>query len=293
MKKIFITIIIAASSYLFCLSPSAAEPSKRSAKEILETYFTLPHFDRQGDERLERVRILDQLKRIPEQAVHEISLVMESIDSPVQRAELAEVLGEMPLLQSAEILISMLDDPDTEFRRNIIQSLRKLSAGVDRCGNTDVAKRPKHPPEIEGLLPHLAKATEDKNSDNRKLALFALVDTRDVKAVEELKKGLTDTDRHIRFTAACLLTEYQVSLGLPELKKRLSELVKRDIKQYDFRDFSDAEHLIASFERITGRNFGKIPILPHFSSSTEGEKRSRRQYAELITKWDDWWARQK
>jgi HEAT repeat protein len=285
VRKIILLLIC---GFFICLTPATAEQHESPAQKIIEEYLELPHFKLYDENRLQRLQILDKLKAMPEEAVYEISLTLPKIENSVQRVELIEVLGQIPTPESGKILIFLLDDPEVEIRRQAIQSLRLLSSRINRAGVVDVSKGPDFLPKVEGLVPYLIETANDEDVSNRILALFALADTRDSKALAELNNRLSDPNERVRFTAVCLLTEFNNASGLPELKKKLLKL-RETSPDEEITYYADAEHLIVSFQRITGESLGKIPPIPNLLSSIKGQEESKKNYDKLLKAWDEWW----
>ena len=90
----------------------------------------------------------------------------------------------------------------------------------------------------------------------------------------------------VRFTAACLLTEFKDASGLDEMKKALARFRGKPESAGPF----DVEKLLASFERITGKSFGEIPANPSLSSDSGVVAASEKRYRELLDTWAAWWA---
>lgn len=216
-------------------SPAIVDESAMSAQQIIDEYLALPCpvDDRIGEARIKRLKTLRQLATKSDEAVSVIAETLVGLDLPVHRRELIEILGRITTQSSAELLISFIHDPDPGVRRNVIQSLRLLASRIKRSGAVDVPPNPQHPSQVEGLVPHLIEAAEDENIPNRTLALFALADTRAYEAKDELHRRLVDYDPSVRFTAACLLTEFGDSTGLPILREALDRLVRQGIRAPD------------------------------------------------------------
>jgi hypothetical protein len=263
-----------------------------SAQQIVDRYLRidLPDSGRYGETRSERVETLLELTEMPDAATAVIARTLLSTDCRLHRLELVEILGRLPTRGSADILIPLLGDPDAQMRCQAIHSLRHLASRIQRSGVIRVPEGPDFPPKVGGLVPHLIAATADSVERNRRLALYALADTRDPAARAELKKHLEDPRAGIRFTAACLLTEFHDPSGLPELRRVLQRL-RAEADARDFRYYGDAQHLVASFQRITGECLGEIPYHPGLSSShPDGDPQKKRQLERLLEAWDEWWA---
>ncbi len=263
-----------------------------TAAKILEQYLQLPFpehsADTLGSARMVRLKALRGLEKMPESAVPAIKLALRSIKDPRQRAELAETLRPFPNPESAAILVELLSDPDSEVRGSAIRSLRLLAGRVNRSGGQRTQNGPEFAPSVAGLLPSLIRAAGDPTEANRLFALFALADTREPAAIAPIRERLKDESGDVRFAAACLLTEFQDAAGLSELKGVLAELRKDTTSTFTL--YRKAESLFASFERITGKSFGEIPMNPLFMSNTEGIRTAEKRIRELLEKWADWWA---
>jgi hypothetical protein len=207
-------------------------------------------------------------------------------------------------------------------RSSAVQGLRSMSRRTDRPGAQRIQRGPEVEPKVPGLAPYLISLANDKSERVRVSALYALADSRDPLAVAELKNQLKDKNEKIRLYAACFLTEYQDGSGLPEMRKALNRLREKDntwvemmfasfgitekslgkmprkaLKSLKGKNPKDAfdyywqvEMLLASFERITGKSLGKIPLNPLLSSSSAREE--EKQYKELVDAWVVWWKQQ-
>ncbi len=130
-------------------------------------------------------------------------------------------------------------------------------------------------------------AARDESETIRMFAVYALADTLDPAAIKELRRKVNDMSRKVRLKAACLLTEFDDSYGLPEMKRALHRLRKESVSQlaHNF----ESEILLASFERITGKSFGPIP-----SSSVPSSNRNTLIHNANLTrahlaKWAAYW----
>jgi hypothetical protein len=111
--------------------------------------------------------------------------------------------------------------------------------------------------------------------------------------VAELRRRLKDPSETVRLHAACFLTEYQDASGLSEMQAALARLRQINFDQdlrLDFQDYGQAEMLLASFERITGKSFGPIPMNPILCSDTREIPKLKRGYKTLLETWAQWWA---
>ena len=112
-----------------------------------------------------------------------------------------------------------------------------------------------------------------------------IVQVRTLRTPDAIRGRLKDESPMIRFHAACLLTEFQDASGLGELKAAL----KRFRDQPDAAGVFDRERLLASFERITGKSFGEIPMNPHLHSDSRKAAAAEGRYRELLAAWAAWW----
>jgi HEAT repeat protein len=212
-----------------------------------------------------------------------VALLYASAATESQDSEAAEA-GE-----SVELLCQLLQDPDEQVRRQAIHDLRMMARRTDRIGGKRIEQGPEFDPKVEGLVPYLVAAANDEVEINRICALYALADTRDPLAVLELRNRLEDPSEKVRFHAACFLTEYQDASGLPEMRDALARLCTTDNKD-DFDHYSQAEMLLASFERIVGKSFGEIPLNPLLCSDTREIPLIKERYDNLLETWAEWWA---
>jgi len=282
-----------------------AQPQSSEAEQIIADYLRMPYPEDEGlgEGRLERLALLARLKTMPDEAADAIEQVLPQVTDPRRRAELAEALGQyVPTRKSGMLLCELLKDPDEHVRWQAIHGLRMLTMRTNRMGGqrTDPGRliEPKDEctnplaefaPKVEGLVPCLVSAADDPVEANRLCALYALADSRDPLAVAELRHRLKDSSEDVRLYAACFLTEYQDASGLPEMRAALARFQQTDPNMNtDF--YLEAEHLLASFERITGKSFGPIPMNPLLSSDTREIPKLEASYHTLLTTWAQWWA---
>lgn len=277
---------------LICTSVMAAD--EPSASEILQRYLKLPppvEWLQPGPEREARLRVLEEFKSMSEGAVREITRVLPDVNS-VQRSELASVLRNFPTKESAAAICALLDDPDEHVRNTAISNLRMFARRVDRSGGQRIQHGGVFAPKVEGLVPFLIKAANDKVEQNRLSALYALADSLDPQAIAELRNRLKDESPKVRFYAACFLTEFNDRSGVEELKQGLARLRSTDKPKMEVDPmYFDTEILLASFPRITGTNFGEIPRNPSIMSDGRAAQESERRYKELLDAWADYWLR--
>ncbi len=147
-------------------------------------------------------------------------------------------------------------------------------------------------PKVEGLVPYLVAAADDEVESNRVCALYALADTRDPLAVAELRARLEDPSEKVRLYAACFLTEYQDASGLTEMLTALTRLNRTDPEknpEIEFEYYSQVARLLASFERLTGKSFGPVPMNPSLSSNLRQIPVLQKGYQDLLDTWAQWW----
>jgi hypothetical protein len=288
MKKL---MLILACVVAFSAS-AAAKRQDSKATEVIQRYLKMPHpkGEKSGEARLERLESLTELKAMPKEAVSAIGLALPEVKDPRQRAELVEVLGKHhQTKESAALLCELLNDPDEKVRWQAIHGLRGMARRTDRSGGKRIQRGPDFDPKVQGLVPYLISAANDKIEGNRGCALYALADTRDPLAVSELRNRLKDPSEKVRLYAACLLTEYQDAAGLPEMRDALVRL--RRTRPADILDYyCQAETLLASFERITGKSFGEIPLNPYLCSDGRRIPDIEKLYKALLDTWAEWWA---
>ncbi len=191
-----------------------------------------------------------------------------------------------PLPEDAQTLVKQLGDADAKTRNEAATKLRLLARRVDRFGGQRVRRGEEFEPKVTGLVPHLIRAAGDEDEWNRATVLFALADTLDPVAVAAIRERLTDRSEKVRFTAACLLTEFQDASGLDVMKDALTRFRAAPKAAGTF----DVEMLLASFERVTGKSFGAIPPNPVITSDSDVAAASEKRYGELLATWAAWWA---
>ena len=268
------------------------------ATRIIQRYLKLPHpqqdssgvQDTSGKARSDRFEVLAELQAVPEEAVPAIGRVLPEVKDAGRRRELAGTLADhFHTKPSAKLLCGLLKDPDEHVRRQAIHGLRMMSRRTDRPGGKRAVRRPDFAPQVEGLVPYLISAADDEFEGNRVSAMFGLADSRDPAAVAELRRRLKDPSQRVRLAAACFLTEFHDASGLPVMRRALDRLRKIDPDD-GLRYYWNAELLLASMERITGKGFGKIPLNPSLSSNLNRTPKIKQRYRELLDTWAQWWA---
>jgi len=267
------------------------------AEQIIQRYLKMPHpKDASFNEaRIARRNVLAELKAMPEQAIRAIGRTLPEVENPRQRCELASMLGDyFHTEESAALLCGLLQDPDEKVRWQAIHGLRMMARRTARSGGKRIQRRPDFVPKVQGLVPYLVSAAGDKAERNRVSALYALADTRDPSAVSEMRNLLKDQSEKVRLYAACFLTEYQDAAGLPEMRNALNRCRSIDVKrlavELDYSYYHEAELLLASLERITGKSFGPIPLNPTLCSDLRRMQDIKRRYKSLLDTWAEWWA---
>ncbi|MHC4655008.1 MAG: HEAT repeat domain-containing protein [Planctomycetota bacterium] len=262
------------------------------ATRIIQRYLKIPHpkGDKSEEARLERLQTLAELKAMPKEAVSAIGRALPEVKDSRQRVELVEVLGEhLQTKESAALLCELLNDPDRKVRWQAVDGLSRMAKRTGRSGAKRVIRGPDFAPKVEGLVPYLISAADDKVEGNRVGALYALVDTCDPSAVSELRNRLKDPSEKVRLYAACFLTEYQDAAGLPEMRDALARF--RRTRPADILDYYwQVEKLLASFERITGKSFGEMPPDPYVCSDGRRIPDIEKRYKALLDTWAEWWA---
>ncbi len=291
MRKLMLLSVFVAALF----ASAATETQDSEATKIIQHYLKMPHPKDASfkEARIAMLNVLAELKAIPEQAVGAIGRTLPKVENPRQRCELASMLGDhFHTEESAALLCKLLKDPDERVRWQAIHGLRMMARRTDRSGGKRIQRRPDFDPKVQGLVPYLVSAANDKAERNRVCALYALADTRDHSAVSEMRNRLKDPSEKVRLYAACFLTEYQDAAGLPEMRKALSRFCSIDVQRLvlDWSDYHEVELLLASLERITGKSFGPIPLNPALCSDLRGIQDIKKRYKALLDTWAEWWA---
>ena len=273
--------------------PSAVLAEKGSqAERIIAEYLAMPQpeEDRLGEAYQARWKVLVQLKAVPDEAVSAVRRILADGKNPRQRQELAACVADQIHTKEAAVLLhDLLKDGDAQVRGKAIHGLRMMARRTDRSGGKRVQRGEEFAPKVEGLVPWLIEAADDKAEQNRVGALYALANARDPAAVAELRRRLQDPSDRVRLYAACFLTEFQDASGLPEIRAALQRLCKQK-PQSNLHYYWEAEILLASLERITGKSFGEIPMLPELCSDSRKSAEYVQRYGELLRTWSQWWA---
>jgi len=261
MRRPSLILLALGLALQFCPLVQPAEVTKTATStksaELMKQYLGM----KLTPDRTARLAILDQLGKASD-ALDVIQKTWSTITDPKQRAEVAETVGRhIQTPAGAAVLTKWLKDPDATVRWNALPGLRAMASRTDRIGLTRIQRGPDKPSKVAGLVPALIKAANDSVARVRVGALFALADTREPQAVQEIHKHLNDANAEVRLHAACFLTEYQDASGLAEMLRVLERLRVPEPNYYE------AYMLWASLERITGRSMGEIPMIPALSSS--------------------------
>jgi len=245
-----------------------------------------------------RLSILAELKAFPKEAVRAARRVLFEQASPKQRYEIVGMLGAyIQTRDCAELLHDVIQDVrepkgtlyEELVRISAVGGLRRMGRRTARSGGKRIRRGPDFEPKVRGLVPYMISAANDKAERVRISVLYALAGSREPAAVAELRNRLKDRSEKVRLRAACFLTEYQDAAGLSEMRKALDRLRKTEKIELedDFSHYGRIEMLLASFERITGKSFGEIPLNPTLSSISP--YRGRERYQELLDTWHTWW----
>lgn len=278
---------------------AAAKPQDSKATEVIQRYLKMPMPRKppgSGPERTARLKILDELKSMPGEAVSAYSRALREVKNPWQRYELAvnftSTCSYFDIEESVALLCELLTDHDEKIRRVAMRGLHGMARRTERIGGKRIQRGPDFAPKVAGLVPYLISAASDKVESNHIAALYALADTRDPLAVSSLRNKLKDPSERVRSLAACFLTEYQDASGLPEMRNALDRLrsINPQHLALDFSYYYEAERLLASFERITGKSFGRIPLNPSLCSDTRRIPDIEKRYSTLLDTWAEWWA---
>lgn len=274
------------------LSPHpAANAEDCTARQVLDCYFSLPcpDFDPMDGGRAERLDALHRLWKRPKEATEAIGDALPEVTERVHRLELIETLGRLRTPGSADIVIPYLYDADVGVRLQALKAIRLMASRIRRAGVVNVSREPEFPPAVDGLLPLIVEAAQDEDARIRGLALWALADTREPEAADELRRHLQDPNAGLRFQSACLLAEFGDDSGLPELGRALDR-ISRDRAETAGTFYADAQHLFVSLERVTGVSMGAVPMVPWLASSFVRMEQLREEYDALLEAWVRWWA---
>jgi hypothetical protein len=273
--------------YATLTTRGAEANAKLKSEDCMKAYLALPHPEKDdaGTTRTARLKVLDQLSSTPD-VLPVIQSNWAGIKHLGQRMELAEMIGRnIQTPAGAAMLIEWLKDSAEEVRVQAVRGMRLMARRVDRAGGARIQSGPERQPKVEGLVPSLIFAANDASENVRSFALYALADARDVKATQEIRNHLKDPSQKVRFNAACFLTEFQDGSGLPELCLALERLRMTDSDK-NVSYYLDAEPLLASLERVTGKTFGKLGLNPILFSNAYNALIQKGQIKKLV---DSWW----
>ena len=284
------------ASAVIMLAVTYVQAQENQAELIVERYLKLPipETDMMGVARQARRGTLSGLKPMPEEAFRVIKKVLPTLPNWIQRKELAGFIGSNVHTEaSAKWLFELLDDPHYLVRSSAISSLGRMARRIDTQGSQRTVVSEIYEPKVEGLVPYLIKGARDVSELNRRHALYGLANARDPAAQAELRNRLTDDSEMVRTYAAGFLTEYQDASGMVQMRKSLERLRQGFSEEFwdeEIYYYWEAEILMVSFERITGKSFGPVPMNPSLSSHTEQIEQLRQQYRALLGTWSAWWA---
>jgi HEAT repeat protein len=283
LTALLVTSVCCAASHATADEPSGAARLIREYGEI-----AIPDDDPRGDFRSRRLDALRKLKELPEgDVLPAVGAALANERDQRRRAELVETLRDFPSKASADLLVRSLADPSAHVRRNAVHILRLFSRKVDRIGGKREQRAAWANPKVEGLVPHLIKAADDPDETNRTSCLYALADTLDPTAVDRIRTALRDASDAVRMTAACMLSEFNDSSGIEELKAALPRV--RAAPAHDAMRLMNAERIVTSMERLTGKSFGRLPMNPMLMSDSTKAADARREYDRVMSAWAAWW----
>jgi HEAT repeat protein len=219
----------------------------------------------------------------------QVATLHAQVPTNLEQRQAVEIAGratpELPNPEQLAALVKNLDDPQEKTRSEAVSKLRLLARRVDKSGGQRTQRGEIFDPKVDGLVPHLIKAADDKNDSVRMLAMYALADSLHPDAIQKLRDSLSDKNEKLRCLAACLLTEFHDASGLELLKKSLLRLKtsNSDI------DLLEVERVLASMQRISGKSFGPIPMNPELSSDSRTALAAKAQYHKLLDAWVAWW----
>jgi hypothetical protein len=298
MKNISLMMI-----YLLVISAAVlGEDDLPSARSVLERYFAMPLPAGLDQGFRARVAVLAELKTMPHGAVLASEEVLFNRATPLQRNEIVSALGDyIHTAECAQLLYRVLKDvraPENKqafqeevlVRSSAVRGLRKMASRTNRSGGKRNQTGPNFEPKVPGILPYLIFATKDESEKVRISALYGLADSRDPAAPTELRRCLKDPSWDVRLYAACFLTEYDDATGLAEMCKAASQPPKTS--PIDFAGYVMVEQILASFERITRKSFGEIPMNPILSSDSNANADASKRYKELFHEWEVWCGQQ-
>jgi hypothetical protein len=270
---------------------ATVEDNVSNAMIIIERYFSMPSPD--AEDIGKTGRLLAELGAMPNGAVAAAEAVLFERASSQQRRAIVGALGDhVHTKECAELLFrvfqesqkKILDEESARWeeivRSSAVSGIRRMAARVHLSGGQRIAYKPESTPKVQGLVPYLIYAANDKAEIVRWSALLGLADTRDPLAQAELTNRLKDPSPQIRFYAACLLTEFGDTSVLSELRNYVTEFLEKSPSP----GFLDPEMLLASLERITGKSFGQIPNALSNNIAFSGVSK----YRELLLKWQSW-----
>jgi len=194
---------------LACLLMQMAKVTQEhDASRILDRYLAMPLTPNGRGARLE---VLDELKSIPAKELPVVEKTLSGLTNSEQRYEIMIELESIAQdSEGAQLLHRVLLDvrePQDEESAAYEKSLRSLAASglgfmaasTFRAGGQRHQYKPDSAPKVQGLLPYLIMAANDKAKEVRISAMYGLADSRNSLAVAELKNRLKDEDWEVRY----------------------------------------------------------------------------------------------
>jgi hypothetical protein len=202
-----------------------------------------------------------------------------------QRREMVQVIGAVRSPAATKALLGLLAEKDETVLDAAISSLTgRLGLATEAGGSAEI-------------LPALAKAVPNVQTDLYR----SIVCTRMQQLVKPLSEAGADAPQramvldllrgrlkndpaaNVRFSAACVLTEYGDYSGLEELEKAALAL-QTEVVGAAFA----LDQLVPALERATGQTFGRVPMSPLLSSSTTGIRQLTEERKALLEKVVAW-----
>ena len=185
-----------------------------------------------GNPHYERPRmLLDFLWRFDEDTALPFFTEALQTGNAATRQTVAELLGH---LGQVDLLVELLNDPDTDVRTRAVYSLSRIDGQPARQSLLDAAENLepdvrvavlRELPKILGqeATPHYLAALKDPHPDVRWQAVYAIERTLDKRAILPLIESLWDANSGNRYAAARALGKLDDPRAVPALKRAAEE----------------------------------------------------------------------
>ncbi len=240
--------------------------------------------DPQGTKNAMRWQLIRDIGTLGDAALKPAQEALGKAKTELQRQEMVSAIGAVNSPAATRALLGLLAEKEEAILNQAVSSLTdRLGAAAEQGGSVEV-------------LPALAKIVPEVKTElyrtviclsMRRVLKPAAPGEADARqrgmAVGLLRERLkNDAAADVRFTAACVLTEFEDYTGLEELKKAALALQAGVGVTNDYA----LDQLVPALERATGQRFGPVPMNPMASSISNNDLAVQRQaLLEKVVAW--------